>query len=171
MARITHRDIYQMTFPAATTLHTDINITLIGIFDGIRYQIIQDNGDDLLVDIHHDRILWSHKLDGYFRLLCQFLVLQRNLMHGIHHVCLHYTKLTVVGLRLSEFQYLRNQFVQSHRTLMYHRQLMLHGLRNIRRMRDVIERTENQRKWRAKFVSDIGKEAQAFLVDLNSATL
>ena len=165
MARITHRDIYQMTFPAATTLHTDINITLIGIFDGIRYQIIQDNGDDLLVDIHHDRILWSHKLDGYVRLLCQFLVLQRNLMHGIHHVCLHHTKLTVVGLSLSEFQYLRNQFVQSHRTLMYHRQLMLHGLRNIRRMRDVIERTENQRKWRAKFVSDIGKEAQAFLVE------
>jgi hypothetical protein len=32
-------------------------------------------------------------------------------------------------------------------------------------MRDVIERTENQRKWRAKFVSDIGKEAQAFLVE------
>jgi ligand-binding sensor domain-containing protein len=165
VARITHRDIHQMTFPAATTLHTDINITLIGIFDGIRYQIIQDNGDDLLVDIHQDWILWSHKPDGYVRLLRQFLVLQRNLMHGIHYVCLHYTKPTVVGLRLSEFQYLSNQFIQSHRTLMYHRQLMLHSLRNIRRMRDVVERTENQRKRSAEFMSDISKEAQALLVE------
>lgn len=48
---------------------------------------------------------------------------------------------------------------------MNHCQLMLHSLRDIRRMRDIVERSQNERERRAELVGDIGEEAQTLLVE------
>ena len=109
MTSIAYGDIHQMVLSAAAALHADIDVALVGIFDGIRDEIIHDDGDDLLVDIHIYLLFGSHKPDGDIGFLRQFLVFQGNLVYGIHHIGLLHTKLPVVGLSLSEFQNLRNQ--------------------------------------------------------------
>ena len=109
MTGIAYGDIHQMVLSAAAALHADIDVALVGIFDGIRDEIIHDDGDDLLVDIHLYLLFGSHKPDGDIGFLRQFLVFQGNLVYGIHHIGLLHTKLPVVGLSLSEFQNLRNQ--------------------------------------------------------------
>lgn len=48
---------------------------------------------------------------------------------------------------------------------MNHCQLMLHSLRDIRRMRDIVERSQDERERRAELVGDIGEEAQTLLVE------
>ena len=69
-------------------LDRDGYVSLIGIFDGIRHQIINHDGDNLLVVPHLNHVLRCHELDVQRVLTVQLFVFQANLLHGFHNISL-----------------------------------------------------------------------------------
>ncbi len=166
VASVAHRDVYKMLVAGAASLHTYVHSARVSIFYGIAHKIVYGDGYHLTVEIHVYGVLGSHKAYRHVGFAVQFLIFQTYLMHSVHDVSLLHTQRTVVGLRLAEFQYLRDKLVESHCTLMNYRQLVLGSLGDVGRMREVVERTENESERSAQFVRYVSEESQAVFIVL-----
>ena len=102
MTCVADGDVDEMLVLASASFHTDVDVTFVSVFDGVRHEIIYNRSNYILVVIGFDRVLWSHEAEAYIWLLCQFLILQADFVYGIYDVSLGHLELSVARFCLSE---------------------------------------------------------------------
>ena len=64
---------------------------LIRIFDSVRHQIINNDGDNLLVIPHLYHVLYCHESDAQTVVTVQLIIFQAYLLNGFYNIAFCYT--------------------------------------------------------------------------------
>ena len=139
-------------------------MSFVSVFDRIRKEVVENGRHDLGIIIYR-RNVGSYKYsDGDARFPVQLFEIQPNIHHEFAQIALGYCQSAVLGFGLSELQYLVDEVTQAASTLMNQFHLSAVVLWHVAVVGQVFQRTENQCERRAQFVSDVGKEVEAFFV-------
>ena len=151
---------------AVSMLHRRRDATLVGIFDGIRQEIVHDGSNDFRVEPYHRQSFSYVAGYLYFGISIQLLVVEAYLAYKLSYVSSCYRQPPILCFGFPELQYFVDKVSEAFGTFMNHRHMMATQLRQSTILHQVVKRSEDKCQWSAQFVSHISKESQAFLVHL-----
>lgn len=143
---------------AILTADRNGDMATIRVFYRVGDKIVQDDRHHIFIEVHHDFRLRRHRSDNNIRVAVQLLIFQTDIAYTVHQITILRLQLSVRRFRLSEFQQLVDERLESLRALEDHSQRVFSVLRYVGMAGHVVERAKDQRQRRTQFVGDVGEE-------------